>query len=103
MAKMRKKEAVLTHRAHLLVSGRVQGVGFRYTVEKIALEIGLLGWVRNLPETRVEIVCEGTKENIELLTQKLKESSLGSNIKKIICTWGKPTLEFKDFCIEHYY
>ena len=94
---------MITHRAHLWISGRVQGVGFRYTAEKIALEIGLLGWVRNLPENRVEIVCEGNKTKIELFTQKLKESSLGPNIKKITCDWEKPTMEFKDFCIEHYY
>lgn len=100
---MKKKEAAITHRAHLFFTGRVQGVGFRYTAERIALESGLLGWVKNLPGNQVEIVCEGSKEGIELLTQRLKASSLGPYIKKMICKWEKPTGEFKDFSIEHYY
>lgn len=100
---MKKKEVAVTHRAHLVFTGRVQGVGFRYAAEGIALEIGLGGWVKNLPNNQVEIVCEGSKEGIELLTQRLKTGSLGSYIKKMTCEWAKPTGEFKDFRIEYYY
>ncbi len=100
---MKKKGTAITHRARLLFTGRVQGVGFRYTAESLALELGLLGWVRNLPENRVEIVCEGSKTKIELLIQKLKDSVIGPYIKKMVCDWEKPTMEFKDFRIEHYY
>lgn len=103
MKKNSKNKPAITHRARLLFKGRVQGVGFRYTVEQTALEIGLLGWVKNLPDNQVEAVCEGTKENIELLIDKIKESALGSNIKKIDCDWQKPTQEFRDFSIEYYY
>ena len=100
---MKKKELFATHRAQIFLTGRVQGVGCRYTVESIALEIGLGGWVKNLPDNRVEIICEGTKENIEAFVQKIKGSALGPNIKKISCDWTKPTNTFKDFRIEFYY
>lgn len=46
-------------RAHILVQGRVQGVGFRQFTCRAAVQLGLTGWVRNLPDGRVEIVAEG--------------------------------------------
>ena len=61
---MKSKKAPITHRAHVFYSGRVQGVGFRYTAQALALDLGLVGWVKNLPDNRVELVCEGTKEII---------------------------------------
>ena len=100
---MKKKEPKIICRAHVFFSGRVQGVGFRYTAEKTALEIGLLGWIKNLPDNRVEAVCEGEKEEIDLFLERIKQSSLGVHIKKIDCAFEKPTGEFKDFCIEYYY
>lgn len=103
MKKNTNDKLTVTHRACLVFTGYVQGVGFRYTVEKIALEIGLLGWVKNLPSNQVEIVCEGTKENIELLVHRIKKSALGPYIKKMSCEWEKPTGKFKDFRIEFYY
>lgn len=46
---------------HLFISGRVQGVGFRYATYKKALSLGLKGWVRNLSDGRVEVWIEGTE------------------------------------------
>ena len=91
-----------SRRAHIFYSGRVQGVGFRYTAEKIAQDLGLVGWVRNLPDNRVEIVCEGPEEKIELFLQQIRESSLWSFIKNAVCDWEKPTNEFKEFRVEFY-
>ena len=62
---MKKKLTKEIHRAHVYYSGRVQGVGFRYTAEGLALDLKLVGWVKNLPDGRVELVCEGPKEKIE--------------------------------------
>ena len=98
---MGKKELLNTCRAHVFYSGRVQGVGFRYTAERLALDLRLVGWVKNIPDGRVEIVCEGPKEKIELLLQGI-QSSLGATIRKIDCEWEKPTHEFNDFSIEFY-
>ncbi len=56
----------------MLIKGRVQGVGFRATTRKIAREIGLEGLVRNLRDGRVEVFCEGTRDEIYELAERLK-------------------------------
>ena len=98
--KKKTKPAAATHRAHVFYSGRVQGVGFRYTVEQMALDLGLGGWVKNLPDTRVELLCEGGKKEIENLLVSIKESTLGPHIKKVDCRWEEPTGKFTDFTVE---
>jgi acylphosphatase len=52
-------------RAHLHISGIVQGVGYRYYTRREAQGLGLTGWVRNLPDGRVEAVLQGTREQVE--------------------------------------
>jgi acylphosphatase len=54
-----------------LVSGRVQGVGFRYFVQEAAMVEGLSGWVRNLPSGTVEVLAEGDAEALERFARKL--------------------------------
>lgn len=51
--------------AHIFYSGTVQGVGFRFTVQRYARELNLAGWVRNVPDGRVEILAEGPQEKIQ--------------------------------------
>lgn len=60
-------------RVHIWVKGRVQGVGFRSHVEYNALQIGVLGWVRNLGNDTVETVAEGTKFQIDEFVQMVKQ------------------------------
>ncbi len=100
---MKKKQTLVSHRAHILYTGRVQGVGFRHTAEGIALEIGLKGWVKNLPDGRVEIVCEGMKPQIDELLLKISESVVGRHIRSCDVSWEKPTQEFTDFRVEFCY
>ena len=101
---MKKNSSKATHRAHVFYSGRVQGVGFRYTAEAAAHQInGITGWVKNLPDGRVEMVCEGTKEKIEALLSDIQNGSLGRHIKKTDCSWEKPTHQFEDFRVEFHY
>ena len=50
---------------HALISGRVQGVGFRWATRKEATRLGLCGWVRNLPDGRVELTAEGDAATVE--------------------------------------
>jgi acylphosphatase len=57
----------MTERLRVLVSGRVQGVGFRWATEAKALELGLNGWVRNLPDGRVEAEFEGTAAALDAM------------------------------------
>ena len=100
---MSRKESLTIGRVHAFYSGRVQGVGFRYTAERIALENGLVGCVKNLPDGRVELICEGEKNKIEGFLSKIKEGALGLHIKKVDCEWEKPSHKYKDFCIEFCY
>lgn len=60
-------------RAHVMFSGTVQGVGFRFTVQRQALSLDLKGWVKNLPNGSVELLVEGPKEKIEKLCQNIEE------------------------------
>lgn len=64
-------------RVHIYYSGRVQGVGFRFTVQRCAHPLGLKGWVKNLPDGRVEILAEGPEEKIEQLCRKVEEDFQG--------------------------
>ncbi len=51
-------------RIHVYYSGMVQGVGFRFTAEKLAKGLGLAGWVKNLRDGRVEVLCEGEEADL---------------------------------------
>ncbi len=62
----------LMKRLEAWVRGRVQGVGYRAFVERVALELGLAGYAKNLPDGRVEVVAEGEEEALNLLLEKLK-------------------------------
>lgn len=59
-------------RIHVFFTGKVQGVGFRQTVHDLAVELGIKGWVRNLPDMRVELVAEGDELDLKLLLGKLR-------------------------------
>jgi acylphosphatase len=56
-------------RTHVLVSGKVQGVFFRSSTKDKAEELGISGWVRNLPDGRVEAVFEGEKEDVDKMVE----------------------------------
>lgn len=61
-------------RIHFFFTGRVQGVGFRYTAIVYAQRLGLSGWVKNTPDGRVEMEVQGSRERIDLLTDQLAHS-----------------------------
>ena len=83
---------------HIFYSGTVQGVGFRYAVLNNANALGLWGWVRNLPDGRVEILIEGKKESIDTLQQHIEEHFEGY-IKDKTVEILEPQNRFKDFKI----
>ena len=88
-------------RAHLYVSGIVQGVFFRANAQDIARSLSLTGWVRNLHDHRVEIITEGPKEKIEQLIQWCHKGPSGARVDGIEIEWDNATEEFKDFEVRY--
>ncbi|RJS84645.1 acylphosphatase [Candidatus Bathyarchaeota archaeon] len=86
-------------RAHVYVSGLVQGVFFRYETMLNAKRRNVKGWVRNLPDGRVEAVFEGEKEDVESLIAFCRRGPPGAVVTSVDVKWEKPTGEFKDFRI----
>ncbi len=97
------KKLVATHRVHVYYTGRVQGVGFRFTAEAMAHKAGVTGFVKNLPDRRVEVVCESSKEKIDTFLAEIQQSDLGKHILKTDCCWEEPTGNFTDFTVEFHY
>lgn len=89
-------------RAHLFINGRVQGVFYRAFTRDIALHLGLKGWVRNLPDGRVEIVFEGTKDNVEQAIKSCLTGPHGAVVSGIDTEWETYQGNFKDFDIRYY-
>ena len=86
--------------AHIFYSGMVQGVGFRYTVERLASGLKLAGWVKNLSDGRVEILAEGTKEKIEQLCQQI-EGHFQGYIREKKLDWIDEKIKFHEFKITY--
>lgn len=86
-------------RAHVMVSGRVQGVGYRAFAARAASQYGLFGGVRNLDDGRVELDVEGVKTAIESLLHELKEGPPAAQVTKIETEWAEATERFSTFRI----
>ncbi len=68
---------------HLFVEGSVQGVGFRQFVKHNAKKLNLRGWVRNLPDKRVEIMLNGDQENLRKMVEMCNEGPFLAAVKKV--------------------
>ncbi len=77
-------------RAHLWVRGHVQGVGFRFFVERRALQLGLAGFVRNLRDRRVEVAVEGPADNVEALIEAIRRGPAGASVSDVDLLWEAP-------------
>jgi acylphosphatase len=69
---------------HFLVKGRVQGVGFRWFVQREAAELGLNGWVKNTDQGDVELVAAGDEASLEELKVALRKGSRGSRVDAVV-------------------
>jgi acylphosphatase len=81
----------------VLYSGQVQGVGFRYTVKSVATGFDVTGSVRNLPGGAVELIAEGTKDELEAFRQAIRESGLGHFIRQEDISWQEARNEYHGF------
>lgn len=86
-------------RMHVYYSGRVQGVGFRFTAEMLARELGLVGWVKNIADGRVEVVCEGEEAKLNEFLKRIRNSALKDYISNVNVDWSDATNEFTIFDI----
>ncbi len=90
-----------TERVHLIVRGLVQGVNFRWFVQRRAAGLGLGGFVRNLPDGSVEIVAEGERASLDALLDVVRVGSTAAIIENIDSQWGSPSGEFSRFEIRY--
>jgi|SRR6516162_9073165 acylphosphatase len=84
-------------RMQVFYSGRVQGVGFRYTVKSVASGFEAVGIVRNLPDGRVELVAEGFRGELDAFRAAIRESGLEGFIEDEAVTWSEARNEFRGF------
>ena len=85
-------------RVHIYYSGSVQGVGFRFTAERLANSLGLTGWVKNRRDGSVEITAEGEEDKLNFLLEQV-EDSFASYIRTREVNWQEATGDFPDFRI----
>lgn len=84
-------------RLRIFYSGKVQGVGFRYTVKTVAAGFEVTGTVRNLADGRVELVGEGSKDELNAFQLAIRESGLGHFIRKEDVQWEAEQGNFRGF------
>jgi len=74
--------------ADIVVFGKVQGVGYRLFTQRVAEELKLSGWARNLPDGRVQVEAEGPRANIEALLARLRVGPRLSSVTDVSVTWN---------------
>ncbi len=84
---------------HVYYTGRVQGVGFRYTAEDIARDLKITGWEKNLRDGRVEVVAEAEEDILKTFLERINKY-FSRYIQDVDIQWLSATGEFKDFDIE---
>jgi len=88
-------------RAHIIVSGRVQGIFFRSETKHEAKKHDVKGWVRNLRDGGVEAVFEGDEKAVKDLIEFCKRGPSGAMVTHVDLKWERYTGEFKDFQIRY--
>lgn len=86
-------------RAHLYISGIVQGVFFRHYTFEQARQLGLTGWVRNLPNGQVETAIEGPKDKVDEMIKWCHRGPPAAQVSKVDIQWETPDSSFKTFDI----
>ena len=84
-------------RAHVVISGRVQGVFFRVETQRAAEGFGVFGWVRNRPDGTVEAVFEGAQQNVDAALDWCRQGPSMSRVDKVDVNWQDYSGEFSSF------
>jgi len=89
-------------RAHIFVSGRVQGVRFRESTYQKAQKLGVFGWVKNIPNSnKVEMILEGEEDSVKKLTKWAKTGPIFAKVNNIEVYWEEYKGEFGGFEIKY--
>lgn len=89
-----------TCRKTVYFSGRVQGVGFRYTARSVALQYDVAGYVRNLADGRVELIVEGSESDADQVVEEIRRK-MCCFVRGVSTERSQPTGEFDQFSIRH--
>ena len=81
----------------VIYTGRVQGVGFRYTSKRVAAGFAVTGVIRNLSDGRVELTVEGLREELEAFRTAIRNEGLAGFIRAEQVTWGSAQNKFRGF------
>ncbi|MBN1219142.1 MAG: acylphosphatase [Anaerolineae bacterium] len=96
---MDEKVKTATIRAHVFVSGRVQGVSFRWYTQRKAQELGVTGWVRNLWDGQVEAIFEGNEKAVDNAVKWCHIGPPSAQVDNVDVTYETPSGEFSGFRI----
>jgi acylphosphatase len=88
-------------RAHVIISGRVQGVFFRMETKRAAGEYGVFGWVKNQLDGTVEAVFEGDRDRVEAIIDWCRQGPPRADVSDVTLNWEDYTGEFKSFEINY--
>ncbi len=88
-------------RVHVLYVGRVQGVGFRLTAEETAVPLGVVGWVKNLRDGRVELLGEAEEAGLAQFLEAVRTGAMRNFIERVEVTWSAATDDFDEFDIRY--
>ena len=89
-------------RAHIYIEGRVQGVGFRHFAKVNAREVGVHGWVKNLPDGRVEAVLEAPRDHLEEMVDRLEKGPGAARVDHVDVELQEATGEFDSFQVAYH-
>ena len=92
----------MTKRVHVFYAGRVQGVGFRMSAEETAQRMGIVGWVKNLRDGRVEVVAEAEEATLQKFLDTLQTGSMKNFIQNVEISWSNASETFHEFEIRYY-
>jgi acylphosphatase len=86
--------------AEIVISGMVQGVGYRFFTQRVADELKLSGWVRNLPDGRVQAEVEGPHARVEELLARLRVGPRLSSVTDVAVTWKAASGSVRGFMVK---
>ena len=89
-------------RAHIFISGLVQGVFFRSYTQQEANRQNVKGWVRNLTDRRVEVLIEGEEDDVKQVIESCRSGSSHARVTTVTITWEDYKGDFQDFKIRYF-